>query len=91
MAKCNFSLPFSGPASAIIAKAKKSIEDQGGSFHGDDISGSFSVNSPVGGVYATYLIEGQNLNVAVTKKPIVLSCDKIEEFLRKQLPKTINV
>ena len=43
MSTCNFSIPFSGEAEIILAKAKAAIESQQGIFTGDTNSGNFEV------------------------------------------------
>ena len=36
MSACNFDIPFNGPVSVAIEKAKAAIESQNGTFNGND-------------------------------------------------------
>jgi hypothetical protein len=82
---CNIIIPLTKSPDEIISKAKQAIESQGGSFSGDNLQGNFSVPVPLGKVAAEYSISGQQLQINVTQKPFIVSCRKIESFLREQL------
>lgn len=82
MADCNFSIPFEGPASAIVAKIQAEIQKQGGTFDGNDSSGSFSVSVLGSTISGTYTISGQNINVIINDKPFFIGCSQIENFLK---------
>jgi hypothetical protein len=84
MAKCDFSLSFSGPAEEVFAKAKAAVERQGGSFTGDASSGQFSINV-FGAIGGTYTIVGQQLQIAITDKPMMIPCSAIENVLKGQI------
>ncbi|MFC1509429.1 hypothetical protein ACFL60_07080 [Candidatus Omnitrophota bacterium] len=85
MAKCNFSIDFKGSAEELVNKAKKAIDDAGGSFSGDATKGSFSVPTPVGTIKGNYTISGQTAHFETTDKPWLVSCDTIEKKLREYL------
>jgi hypothetical protein len=80
---CNFSISFAGPATRILEKAKSAIEGQGGSFMGDLSSGSFSVQV-LGSISGSYTISGQVININIDSKPIFISCNQIESFMKNQ-------
>jgi hypothetical protein len=82
---CNFSIDFSGPAANVVQEARKAIENAGGSFNGDTNEGDFEIQSPVGKARGTYTISNSAINIVITKKPIIISCARIEEELRKRL------
>ena len=86
MAECQFGIDFTGSAEDLVKRAKKEIEDHGGTFQGDASSGSFSVSVPIlGKIEGAYTIKGQTINVTITKKPGLLSCGAIESQLKKYL------
>jgi len=84
MAGCNFSIAFAGSAANAIAKSKAEIEKQGGSFNGDEQSGSFSVKV-FGTISGTYTVSGSQINIVITDKPLFISCSQIESFMQGSL------
>lgn len=86
MAKCNFSIPFTNAADSLLEKARAAIQNQGGTFNGDQSSGSFSVQL-MGTIAGNYQISGQEMLVEITEKPIFIGCGQIESFMRSQFAK----
>jgi len=84
MSKCNFTIPFSSSAEAILSRAKAAIEKQGGSFSGDTGGGSFSINV-FGNISGSYTVSGNELNIAIEDKPIMIPCAAIESALKNQI------
>lgn len=84
MAKCNFSIPFTGSPENVYNKAKSAVEGQGGSFMGNESSGSFSINV-FGNIKGTYTVSGQELNIEIEEKPMMISCGMIENALKGQI------
>jgi hypothetical protein len=82
---CNFSIDFTGSATHVITRAKQAIENARGTFNGNENSGNFTINTPVGNIQGAYTIMGSTMQVSVTDKPFFLSCDKIKEELKKRL------
>ena len=74
---------FSGEPGSVIGKAKSAIEGQGGSFDGDRSSGTFDVNV-LGKIEGSYTISGSEMNVEINSKPLFISCNQIESFMRNQ-------
>lgn len=86
MAKCNLMIPLTKAPDIVIDTAKKKIADAGGKMEGDTVKGSFSVSIPIlGKIAGAYTVQGKMLAVDVTDKPMMLSCDKIQGWLSKQL------
>jgi hypothetical protein len=85
MGACNFSIPFSGDAETILAKAKAAIESQQGIFTGDANSGSFSVSVFGNSMKGGYLVNGQYLNITITDKPFIVPCSTIESLLKSKI------
>lgn len=84
MSKCNFSIPFSGSAQDVFSKAKTAVEKQGGSFNGDSNSGSFSINV-FGTISGSYTVSGNQLDVVIEDKPMMIPCGAIENVLKSQI------
>lgn len=82
---CEFSLPFSGSAEVVLAKAKKAVENQGGNFNGDAAGGNFNVSVFGNKIVGDYTVSGQNLQINITDKPFIVPCSAIESFLKNQL------
>ena len=78
---CNFSISFPGPAEKLLEKAKAAIEGQGGNFSGDLASGSFNVQV-LGSISGSYNITGQVMNINISSKPLFISCNQIESFMK---------
>jgi hypothetical protein len=84
MAKCNFSIDFSGSAEDVFGRAKAAVEKQGGTFNGDANSGNFSINV-FGNISGTYTVSGQQLQIAIEDKPMMIPCTAIENALKSQI------
>jgi hypothetical protein len=84
MAKCNFSIPFSGSPDEIFNKAKTAVEKQGGRFAGDGNSGNFSINV-FGTISGSYTVSGNQLDIVIEDKPLMIPCSAIENVLKNQI------
>lgn len=84
MAKCNFSIDFPGSAEEIFNKARAAVERQGGTFSGDAVQGSFSIQV-FGTITGSYQVIGQQLNIAIEDKPMMIPCAAIENALKSQI------
>jgi len=82
---CDFSLPFSGNAETVLAKARKAVEGQGGNFTGDTNAGNFQVSVFGNSIVGNYTVSGQTLQINITDKPFMVPCSAIEGFLKNQL------
>ncbi|HET7896677.1 MAG TPA: hypothetical protein VFL47_03390 [Flavisolibacter sp.] len=82
---CDFSIPFSGNAEAVLAKARNAVQSQGGSFNGDTNSGDFHVSVFGNKIVGSYTVSEQTLNINITDKPFMVPCSAIENFLAGQL------
>jgi hypothetical protein len=75
---------FSCPASTLVAAARAKITAAGGTFNGDDDSGTFAVSNAITHVNGNYTIKLQTLTVTITSKgAIVPSCDEIQSAIKK--------
>lgn len=85
MAACTFTIPFSGEASAVLAKAKNAVEKQSGQFAGDENAGNFSVSFFGQSIVGNYTVAGTDLNIVIDDKPFMVPCSAIESFLKTQI------
>ncbi len=83
MARCQFSIEFSGAAEELLQKAKDGITRARGNFEGGAGEGSFKVPTPLGDIKGAYTIEGSVISITVADKPMLLGCGRIESELRK--------
>jgi hypothetical protein len=84
MSKCNFSIPFSGSVEEVLNKARTAVEKQGGSFTGDANNGNFSI-SVFGTISGNYTVSGNQLNIVIEDKPMMIPCSAIENVLKNQM------
>ena len=84
MAKCNFSIDFTGSAQDVFNRAKVAVEKQGGSFTGDSSGGNFSINV-FGTISGRYTVSGQQLQISIEEKPMMIPCGAIESALKGQI------
>ena len=82
---CQFSLTFSGSSEGLTVRAKQAIEDGGGTFAGDVSTGNFKARTGIGSIQGSYEIVGQQIILTISKKPILLTCSRIEKELTAML------
>jgi hypothetical protein len=84
---CNIKVPFTGTPESIVTKARNAISKAGGTFDGNDATGSFGLSTPVGDVRGAYTVNGNVLEVTISEKPFFVSCDMIESQLAQYINK----
>jgi hypothetical protein len=82
MAKCSFSFEFPISAQDLVRRVDEAIGNAGGEFSGDSKQGAYYVPTPVGPIMGTYAVTGQTIQIDVTQKPIVLTCNMIGNKLK---------
>ncbi|MFC2119475.1 hypothetical protein ACFLQ4_00240 [Bacteroidota bacterium] len=85
MAECSFNFNLESNPAEIINKVKLKIENEGGSFSGDESEGNFNLPTPVGSIEGNYSVNTNELKIDITKKPMMLPCSMIESELEKRL------
>jgi len=85
MAECSFKFNIDSNPVDIVDKVKSKIENEGGSFTGDENEGNFNLPTPVGGIEGNYSVGDNDLKIDITKKPMMLPCSMIESELEKRL------
>lgn len=78
---CQFNIAFHANAESLIRRARQEIERTGGVFTGDTTQGTFKAKTPIGSIAGAYTITGQVITLSITKKPLLLSCRRIEKEL----------
>ena len=81
---CNFKIPFTGSKVQVLNLAKTAVESQGGTFIGDESSGSFEV-SVMGTIKGSYIVTGNEMDITIDSKPMFVSCGMIEGFLKSKI------
>jgi len=85
MSACQFKINFNGAPDEILAKAKETVEKQGGQFTGDVASGQFSITLLSNTVAGSYTVNGNELDISIDQKPIFVPCSAIEGYLINKL------
>lgn len=85
MSACQFKISFTGSPEDILAKAKETLEKQGGKFNGNVDSGEFSITLLSNTVAGSYVVSGQELDIRIDQKPIFVPCNAIEGYLTNKL------
>ena len=85
MAECSFKFNIDTSPAEIINKVKSKIENERGSFTGNENDGNFNLPTPVGAIEGNYTVIDNELNIDITKKPMMLPCSMIESELEKRL------
>jgi len=87
MSACpEFSVAFNVSPEELVARAKKAVEDAGGTFNGNAEKGEFKVPTPFGAVAGTYRISASKIYILITEKPFLIICGAIESFVRNWIP-----
>ena len=82
-----FTIDFPGTPSQFTTKASTAITEKGGQFTGDTSKGNFHIKTAIGAVEGTYEViappAGQTtpIVVTITKKPFIVSANKIKEAI----------
>jgi hypothetical protein len=85
MAECSFKFNLELNPAEIINNVKLKVENDGGSFKGNEREGNFNLPTPVGEIEGNYSITDNALKIDITKKPMMLPCSLIESELEKRL------
>ncbi|GAB3174836.1 hypothetical protein [Telluribacter humicola] len=88
MAQCNISINFNEPIDQLVEKAEDGITSIGGAFIGNTNSGEYSIPTPVGNIMGNYTVTDRLINFEISKKPLLVTCKKIEDELRKFIGST---
>lgn len=82
---CNFSIPFSGNLQPVLDKARATVEEQGGTFNGDNNSGEFSLSAFGNNIAGSYAVNGSQLEILISDKPFFVPCNAIESYLKSKI------
>lgn len=84
---CQFTLVYHGSKTELLEKIKDTIGDKG-KFAGDENQGNFEGSTILGKFEGTYSILGDDIEINISKKPFLVSCNKIQEEFEKALKNT---
>lgn len=82
---CTFTIEFHGNATDLFQRARGRIEERRGTLDGDAAAGEFKIPTPVGPIVGRFEIEGQTIAFEIRRRPMMISCEMIEERLRGML------
>ena len=85
MAACNFTIDFAESVTVLVEKMKSKILTQGGTFTGDESGGSLSVSLMGSSLSGSFLIDEQQMEITIDKKPFFVSCNQIKAYLEGNL------
>jgi hypothetical protein len=78
---CQFTISFTGDPESLTTRAKQAIEKSGGTFTGNLSQGEFRAKTAIGSIQGSYHLDGQQISIVITKKPMLLSCGRIQKEL----------
>ncbi|WP_294822516.1 hypothetical protein [uncultured Flavobacterium sp.] len=81
-----FTVSYSGDKSQLLNKIKNTVGDKG-KVAGNEQQGNFEGETPVGSFAGSYTIDGDNINITITKKPFLVSTGMIKDEFEKALKK----
>jgi hypothetical protein len=85
MPDCSFKIELRKNAGEVVDMARQAIIGAGGKFSGDEGTGEFSLSAGIGSINGNYAVEQGSMKIIISKKPLVLSCGRIEKEVRKYL------
>ncbi|WP_297333200.1 hypothetical protein [Flavobacterium sp.] len=81
-----FTIKYPGDKAGLLNKIKSTIGDKG-KLAGDEQQGSFEGSTPVGKFEGSYAIAGDDITISISKKPFLVSTNRIKEEFEKALKK----
>lgn len=81
-----FTVTYPGDKSQLLNKIKSTVGDKG-NVVGNEQQGNFEGDTPVGSFAGNYTIEGDSINITITKKPFLVSTGMIKDEFEKALKK----
>ena len=84
---CLFTIDFQGSADALTGTIRQRIMANNGQFTGDASAGHFSVHVLAATIEGAYTIDGNNLNINISKKPFFVSCNALKDYVAQNLAK----
>lgn len=85
MSQCLFVFPLQLPPEELLGQIKKLAEEYQGTLDGDEKSGRLAFQSLLGSIEGHYNIEGETLQLNITKKPFLVGCGTIQATIQEYL------
>jgi hypothetical protein len=67
-----FSLKVKGSVADALTRARRAVEEAGGTLTGDESGGQFSGKSPIGSIAGRYSVVDGEVKVTITQKPFLV-------------------
>ncbi|RLA71618.1 MAG: hypothetical protein DRG24_05090 [Epsilonproteobacteria bacterium] len=80
-----FMLPLADDKEVALEHIKTGIIESGGSFEGDLNDGIFAGKTPLGMIKGSYLINANEIEVTINKKPMILSKTAIKSAMEEYM------
>ncbi len=81
-----FTVKYPGDKSDLLTKIQSTVGDKG-KLAGDTSQGNFEGNTPLGKFEGAYSIDGDDITITISKKPFLVSANRIKEEFEKALKK----
>jgi len=78
-----FTVTVTGDMTETLEKIRSAVKNMGGSFTGDETSGTIVSQTPVGQIEGDYSISGGDITITITKRPMMVPCGMIETKMRE--------
>lgn len=85
MGKCSFNISFAEEPAVFIKKIEGILQTAGGQVDGDAAQGKIIIDTPLGIIRARYETAGQTVEINITAKPVLLSCNTIRNIIKDTL------
>lgn len=82
--ECDFTIMYPGSKAELLEKIRNTMGDKG-RLSGDETQGNFEGSTILGKFEGTYSIEGDDIEIMITKKPFLVSCNRIKDEFEKAL------
>ncbi|HCS19152.1 MAG TPA: hypothetical protein DIW47_01070 [Bacteroidetes bacterium] len=82
---CSFITPVTEDINELYRKALLEMGNHDITFEGNAEGGEFSVRTVIGEIHGSFKVHGQVIQWHFTKKPIFISCKRIEHAFKKHL------
>lgn len=74
------------PPAELLGQIQKLAQEYAGTFQGDEKTGRVALHFILGSIEADYTIEGEELNLCITKKPFLVGCETIRSTITEYVP-----
>ena len=80
---CNFKIKFPSLATEHIETARAAVVKHGGFFELNGKGGAFEIHTAIGKIDGSFVVNGNEVDFHIDRKPFILTCHRIEKEIRK--------